>query len=625
MKKFLNKFAFMALFATFGMALTASAATPTWNTSGNYGITFNYQSTDYAHIMSVTQDGLGNITGNGSYPTSPYTWVINSGSTVVGNSIDFTANYTASADAVTPQTTMHVVGTIANDGTMSGTWSDNYQGGTRTGTWRTVSGAATAVTSSTVVVNSNTAPWYFNADPANTTPYTFNTAASSIGSGSLYVLPIGTTPADKFTADNIINTPVANINSLSYDFKIGATGNPSQANQFYMNVYANFGVSSPTKYYDCRYDVVATTGSTGSFTTVTFDPSQAYLVTTRGGSSASPFTCPAKPADMNILSPGSVVRGFTINVGDTSASDAGVSGYLDRVVVSTVSNTTTYNFEPAPTSSNVHIYKYIDGVQATAVNAGSVSFPMFTSTYNAPFTLSPTGWTTGDIAYEASTGAKSLGFSYTMNENTSTSLVGTSCDGTHQYMLAGYQMSSVSLADAAAKPVTLTAPSFTNLNGDGYIIVRNTKCIDVTAPALPVHLSPANRSHTTTAALTMVDWTDVADPSGPVKYYYEVSHYKAIKADGSFTKPIYQSAALSASNIPTPNTQVGRYFWHVRAVDAAGNSTAWTSAWKFNVENRRHPRVAEECKGNNWKTYSDMDFRTQAACVNFVNDTDNDD
>jgi len=40
---------------------------------------------------------------------------------------------------------MHVMGTIAPDGTMSGTWSDNYQAGTRTGTWTTTSGNAVAI------------------------------------------------------------------------------------------------------------------------------------------------------------------------------------------------------------------------------------------------------------------------------------------------------------------------------------------------------------------------------------------------------------------------------------------------------------------------------------------------
>ncbi len=131
----------------FGSAIeTARAATaPNWDTTGSYVAAFNYLGTDYPHDMSLTQDGLGGLTGNGGSPAgaNTYTWVITSGS-VSGDTIDFTADYTASADAVTPQTTMHVLGTIAPDGTMSGTWSDNYQGGERSGTWASTLGTATA-------------------------------------------------------------------------------------------------------------------------------------------------------------------------------------------------------------------------------------------------------------------------------------------------------------------------------------------------------------------------------------------------------------------------------------------------------------------------------------------------
>ena len=141
-----TKTAFVSLLAIplFGLALMASAADiPEWDTTGNYVVNMDYLGSDYAHDMTLVQDGTGNLTGNGGHPvvTPTYTWVVTSG-TVAGDSIDFLANYTATADAVTPQTVLHVVGTVALDGTMSGTWSDNYQGGVRTGTWETVSGTA---------------------------------------------------------------------------------------------------------------------------------------------------------------------------------------------------------------------------------------------------------------------------------------------------------------------------------------------------------------------------------------------------------------------------------------------------------------------------------------------------
>jgi len=218
--------------------------------------------------------------------------------------------------------------------------------------------AVAVFAATTVLVTGNTSAgenqpgWLFNRDVSTSTPYEFNTDQASIGVGSLYVEPIGATPANKFVGENFLNTAIADVNSISYDFMIGSGGVATEEEQFYMNVYANFGVSDDLKYYDCRYNVVPTVGSTTGFTTVTFDPTQAYPVTTRGGTNASPYTCPAVPADMNLLSAGSNFRAFALNVGDTSASDMGLDGYLDNVVVNTDTDVTTYNFDPALTPSS---------------------------------------------------------------------------------------------------------------------------------------------------------------------------------------------------------------------------------------------------------------------------------
>ena len=147
MKKYLTKTTMLMLLIVPVMvavtALTVLAATPNWDTTGSYVVKMSYLGTDYPHDLILSQDSSGNLTGSGGSPAGAnvYTWVITSGS-VSGNTIDFLANYTATPDAVTPQTTMHVVGTIASDGTISGTWSDNYQGGSRSGDLSTVSGQA---------------------------------------------------------------------------------------------------------------------------------------------------------------------------------------------------------------------------------------------------------------------------------------------------------------------------------------------------------------------------------------------------------------------------------------------------------------------------------------------------
>ncbi len=205
---------------------------------------------------------------------------------------------------------------------------------------------------STQTVTGNTASaenqpgWLFNRDTSTQTPYQFNNDQHSIGSGSLFVPAISANASDKFIGEDFLLTPIANVNSISYDFKLGQGVSASKASQFYMNVYTNFGESDPNKFYDCRYNIVPSIGSNSAFTTVTFDPTHAYPVTQRN---TSPQPCPASPAAMNNGSTtGATIRVIALNVGDTSASDAGVSGYLDNVVVDLDSGVTVSDFELAP-------------------------------------------------------------------------------------------------------------------------------------------------------------------------------------------------------------------------------------------------------------------------------------
>ncbi len=202
-----------------------------------------------------------------------------------------------------------------------------------------ISPAALAAASTVVVSPSNHQGWLLNPDPSNQTPYEFNKDQASIGQGSLYVQPIGATPADKFIMAKTLNSLVSDFNSLSYDFLIAGNGTAASANQFYLNVYTNLPAS--TTYYDCRFDYAPTSGSTSSFTTASFS-STATPVNVRARSSV---TCPATLAGMPA---GSTISFIALNVGDTTVSDTGLAGYLDKVVINTTSAVTTYDFEPDP-------------------------------------------------------------------------------------------------------------------------------------------------------------------------------------------------------------------------------------------------------------------------------------
>ena len=108
-----------------------------WNVEGVKQFSFRLtgDTTDWTHHVSLTQNGQ-NLVGNGGYPLSggdTYHWNVTGGS-VNGTAFSLTWVYDDLApDAV--GVVNHMTGTIATDGSISGDWTDNYLGGTRTGTF----------------------------------------------------------------------------------------------------------------------------------------------------------------------------------------------------------------------------------------------------------------------------------------------------------------------------------------------------------------------------------------------------------------------------------------------------------------------------------------------------------
>ncbi|HEX3095558.1 MAG TPA: hypothetical protein VHQ20_00375 [Patescibacteria group bacterium] len=305
---------------------------------------------------------------------------------------------------------------------------------------------------------------------------------------------------------------------------------------------------------------------------------------------------------------------------------------------------------PVPaTSSTVHIFKYIDGVQATPASANNVSFPMFTSTYNAPFTLSPSGWTGGDIAYEASTSPMPIGSSYSANENLSTSLVGSTCDGTHNYALVGYQTGDTLSAAQAAAP-SLTTPSFTNLQGDKYIIVNNHVC--VANPPIKVHVlkyldgNLATSASTGGAQFPMVStWNAANIGAGTGNYPLGNNYGGATDQYGADTSAMstpadYTTSELTNTSLVGTNCTQGKPYALVgyktgatlSAAQAAATTatapqlTGLTADAYIIVVNHKcstpvlvgPPTDMNQCKDNGWKTFNNPTFKNQGDCVSFV-------
>ena len=103
-----------------------------WDLTGDWVLEFDYLGKSYVHDMVLVDN---TFTGTGGYPAGspPYsvTWTVEG--IIDGDNIDMRIEYDDSTYYV------DVVGTIAQDGTMSGTWGNLSQ----SGTWESTSGAAT--------------------------------------------------------------------------------------------------------------------------------------------------------------------------------------------------------------------------------------------------------------------------------------------------------------------------------------------------------------------------------------------------------------------------------------------------------------------------------------------------
>lgn len=127
-------------YVNFDAQQTSNVCSMPWDVTGAYTVAFNLTNdpTLYVHDMNLSQSG-SNVTGTGGYPAGgpySYSWHVTSG-TVTGNTLSLTVLYDTGATG----TVMNMTGTIAPNGTMSGTWSDDF-GGSRTGDWSTKTGSA---------------------------------------------------------------------------------------------------------------------------------------------------------------------------------------------------------------------------------------------------------------------------------------------------------------------------------------------------------------------------------------------------------------------------------------------------------------------------------------------------
>eukprot|EP00557_Chaetoceros_sp_GSL56_P007424 CAMPEP_0176494914 /NCGR_PEP_ID=MMETSP0200_2-20121128/10368_1 /TAXON_ID=947934 /ORGANISM="Chaetoceros sp., Strain GSL56" /LENGTH=302 /DNA_ID=CAMNT_0017892739 /DNA_START=107 /DNA_END=1014 /DNA_ORIENTATION=- len=184
----------------------------------------------------------------------------------------------------------------------------------------------------------------------------FTTEESLLGDGSLK----GSIPSDSTVgADKIILSylsteyiqgvndelwfrPVSDLEYIEYSFKVGACNGAKTScpEQFYLNVYTRSPGEQDNIFYSCRYDFVPTAvggEEGGEWTTIRYELTT--VATTAVSGTGSTAGCPGgavtleNAGNVNYLPSAEAGVIFALNMGDTSLTDNGLSGYFDSVIV----------------------------------------------------------------------------------------------------------------------------------------------------------------------------------------------------------------------------------------------------------------------------------------------------
>lgn len=370
------------------VATSARAEAPKWDASGSYVVAMNYLGTDYSHDMTLLQNNMGQLDGTGGSPSGAnvYTWDITSGS-VSGDAIDFYANYTATADATSPLTVMHVVGTVATSGAMSGTWSDNYQGGARSGTWTTTSGLATPLPGTLAaedfgVVNYDTGLGMLKGYSAGfgLTDATFEDVQSVVVKLYNGATLLQTNTATSKVGDEIVGNQISSPFDVSGNFDYATDG-------YWVNVReSQYGQSVPATRVVATVTLKNGKVVTAENTNLTGDPTTIYPVSDTTPDAFSFTDQTNVPLSTLIVSNQITVSGINATTAiSVAGGEYSVNGGTYTAAAGTVANGDTVRVRhtsSATNSTSVNTVLTIGGVSDTFTSTTSASVPPSTGPTN---------------------------------------------------------------------------------------------------------------------------------------------------------------------------------------------------------------------------------------------------
>jgi hypothetical protein len=161
------------------------------------------------------------------------------------------------------------------------------------------------------------------------------------------------------------------------------------------------------------------------------------------------------------------------------------------------------------------------------------------------------------------------------------------------YATTPVALETVTIDDSGNFSVTITIPASTKgthaitvtgtTAGTPYFTKSFTFYMESEAPPVPSLVLPAVGTKLEEGGF---DWADVTDAAGsdPVTYDFQVA------ADSTFATPLLDKTGLDTSAYTLleaekldSTSKDEPYYWRVRAVDAASNTSAWSSAGTFSV------------------------------------------
>lgn len=233
--------------------------------------------------------------------------------------------------------------------------------------------------------------------------------------------------------------------------------------------------------------------------------------------------------------PNAQIVGYGVNIGSNNP------GY-DTEADAFTFNGTTYDFEPAAPAVPTDLR-----FENPAVACGGYT--------NVNHTTAAWDAVAGAVSYDYHVdGPNGLTYDANLTGTSNTGSFGSGAEGTYTFKVRSVDANGVK--SAYSTPCSIT--------------------YDKTAPSAPKLKSPKDSTtiHRHTFNFT---WKAVSDAS-PVTYTWESA------SDKNFNHIVAEHAGLTSTTLSSPNTPNGKYYWRVKAVDAAGNSSSWSPTWSVTVQ-----------------------------------------